>query len=211
MRLPRVTLRRFEVLVVFALAACLATQAYASGVYFRKAAKPKYAVTTNHATTPVFGITRAVPGDFGQGSLLVGNMGTEPARMAMTYLPVARSRLDGALQLSIYDVTTKQCYWPRPAPPRKVRKGKKLLLTYPKANPCKGMGPWTAALRAATITPKGYSPVTKAGTLTPKIKLLWKRKERHVLLVSWRLPDTVDNSGQQQTSTFRLAIKATKK
>lgn len=210
LRRPRLSWRRLEVFGAVALLAIFVVQGYAANGQLKRKAVATWAVSTNHVKSPVISVANAAPGDSGTGTVRVQNVGKKPGRILVTYQGMQRSQLDSALQVSIYDKTAKQCIWPLPPKPKRVRRKRKIVLVYQTVNPCRTLAPWSAKLHNKPVVPRGWKPLTKAGRPTPKKQLAWKRKERHVLIVSWKLPLTADNSYQGQTSSFRLTWKATK-
>jgi hypothetical protein len=205
--------RALEVAAALVLALAFASAALGSHSFFaaRKKRPKPYAISgTAGPKRPLFDMRDVAPGDFGTRTTTLRNAGLKPARILMQRTSVTRSPLDPYLQLSVYDATTKQCYYPVPKKPRpkNPKKGKKPRPTRSKpSGPCKGTAAWSKLPGKLTLLPK------PAGSAIPKgaKAYLWKRKEAHRLQVKWVLAPEAPSSTAGQRSAFTLRWRAVKR
>ncbi len=118
---------------------------------------------------------------------------------------LVRSRLDQYLSLSVYDRTTRECYYPVPkkARPAKPKPGRPVRRPKP-SGPCKGMANWTKLPARFVVSPK----VTGAYARPGRADRQWKRRERHQIVVRWRLGASAPNDRQALTSSFLIRYRA---
>lgn len=204
-----------EVVIATVLAAAFATAGTQTYVELaRGKAKPKrpYALKSSVGPrTPVFRITDAAPGDQGQARVLLQNIGAREARIVQQRTRTTRSALDPWLQLSVYDATTRQCLYPAPPAPRrkKAKRPKRATKARPArhprpSGPCTTLAPWERLPGKLTLMPKPRGRFVVRGTKG----MLWKRKERHNLVVRWRIAPDAPNAAAGQTSSFTLRWRA---
>lgn len=158
-----------------------------------RAKKPTPYKFTNTRTGKAVVVAKDVkPGETGTGRFTIANAGTKPIRFVQLTQDKVVHGAGPALQLQVFDSTTKRCLYPRPKLP-KARPGKK-----PPKEPkvCLSWKPFKAGKALSKLA------------VPPRAGKAWKPKERHTIEVRWRLDPSSPNSDQGRTSTFRLQWRA---
>jgi len=203
------TFRVLEAAVVVLLVCALSAAAAESTSHFRKAKKPKvapYAIQTSVGPKrPVFDIKNAAPGDSGSARFTLANVGTKPARIEARRIRMARSALTPYLQVSVYDQTTRECLYPVRRKARVVRQAGRIVRPKP-TGPCTTLGPWQNLSPRFDILPKPVGKFLPQGTKA----LVWKRKERHTLLMTWKVAASAPNAAAGKNAAFTMRWRARK-
>jgi hypothetical protein len=136
----------------------------------------KYSFSNSMKGKALFKAVNVAPGKTGSGRVAIKNTGAQPIRIDLTQDQVSTGLMSSALQLRVYDTTSRRCIYPQR-----------------KTGACTAWGPWTAGTK-----------LRRTPVLSKRGKSLWPRGESHALLVSWQLANTSPNSDQQRTAQFRL-------
>ncbi|MCW2926530.1 MAG: hypothetical protein JWM86_498 [Thermoleophilia bacterium] len=166
-----------------------------AGLFGRaKAPNATNKISNSRQGKAVLTVRTTKPGLTGRGRVVLANVGAKPIRrLLLTQDQVKQGGVGKALQLQVFDSTTRKCLYPRPKL-RPVRVG-----VAPPKEPtrCLGWAPFNAgkALRR-------FSVPSRKGTT-------WARGEKHAIDVRWRLDTSSPNTDQGRTATFRLLWNAT--
>jgi hypothetical protein len=139
-------------------------------------ARSPYKIANSLNGKKVFSVVNAKPGSTGKGTLSLQNLGVKPFKVELTQDQVTNSGFGGALELQVYDVTSKHCLYPQK-----------------KKGACTAWGACSAGVKMRRV------PV-----LSKKSTSLWPPKEKHSLNVVWRFSSTAPNTTQGQSASFRL-------
>lgn len=137
----------------------------------------------------MFNVQDLQPGWAGRKRVVLSNVGPQPfSRVTLTQDLVDDGGFSDALQLQIFDVSTKRCLYPRPSDAAVQRR---LRATAPLN--CERWMPWDGHEDLRFMVVPG-----KDGTT------FWQRAEQHLFFVRWRLAERSPNSDQGRRASFRL-------
>lgn len=199
--------RAIEIGISIGLACTFAVAGAQAHEHFAKAGSPSrrpYAVSsTAGAHRPVLDVRGAAAGDTGWARTTVSNAGTRRARILAQRIVRRTSALDRYLTLSVYDETTKRCLFPVR---RSVRARAPWRPRMPRARPsgpCTQRGAWSR-LPTLYIPPRPVGPYVRRGVA----ELVWRRDERHSLLVRWGIDPAAPSSAAGATSAYVVRWRA---
>ena len=156
----------------------------------RAAKKPQpYAMTNSLKGKAIISAKSVRPGQTGTGKVVIANAGKKPFKSVKLSQAKASNPFGTALQLQVFDTTTKRCLYPPP----KLRKPKKGKPAPKPPKKCTAWAAWTGGAKLRNV------PVT------PRKGTTWAPKEKHTIKVSWRIGPDVP---QRTTATFRLEWRA---
>ena len=156
-----------------------------------------FRMSSNRDGKAVFVARGVKPGAQGFGRVVITNSGRRQFRKVMLYQDAVRmGGMSRALQLQVFDRTTKQCLYPRQKVKRIQRRGRTKKFTMTPVQ-CRTWGSFNVGnqLRSSSILGRNGTTV-------------WKTRERHELEVRWRLLSTSPNSDQGRKASFRLRWRA---
>jgi hypothetical protein len=147
----------------------------------QSAGRVDYRFTSSSRGKAIIKAKRVKPGQVGTARVTIRNTGRKPIRrMTITQDRVKQGGISSALQLQVYDASTRRCLYPR-----QFAKGA-----------CKQFKPWNGSKRLKKLPIK-----SKRGAG-------WRPLETHVIQIRWRLAKTSPNRDQRKAASFRLVWRA---